>query len=186
MIGRIYRLVGGNKYYYGSTFQTLMSRMSAHKSNAKNRPQPCHKHFNEVGWDKVRIELVKEAEFKNPTELRKLENDYILLHKDDENCLNSISSYVSVDEIKQNLRNYLAESKCSENYRNKIQAQLNMTDEEFRADSNRRQREFRAAQKLRERKVDAQKLREAKASLPPTQQAEPAGLPSPQSFQAPS
>jgi hypothetical protein len=129
--------------------------MSAHKSNAKNRPQPCHKHFNEVGWDKVQIELVKEAEFKNPTELRKLENDYILLHKHDENCLNSISSYVSVDEIKQNLRNFLAKSDCSEKERIRIQARLNMTDEEFRADSNRRQREFRAAQKLRESKVNA-------------------------------
>lgn len=88
MIGRVYRLIGGGKYYYGSTMQTLACRFSHHKATAKKRPMPCHKHFNEIGWDGVQIELIEEGEFEYISDLRKLERIYILAHKDDDNCLN--------------------------------------------------------------------------------------------------
>jgi predicted GIY-YIG superfamily endonuclease len=88
MIGRVYRLKCGDKYYIGSTVAILNERISRHKCVAKKNPQKCHAYFNEQGWDNVIIELLEEGEFEDIKALRRREGEYILPHINDENCLN--------------------------------------------------------------------------------------------------
>jgi hypothetical protein len=88
MIGRVYRLKCGDKYYIGSTITTLNTRLSGHKTDAKRRPNKCYIYFNEQGWDSVTIELIEESEFENRKALYRREGEYILPYINDENCLN--------------------------------------------------------------------------------------------------
>jgi hypothetical protein len=88
MIGRVYKLKCGDKFYIGSTVCTLNERFRGHKKDAKRRPYKCYKYFNEQGWDNVIIELLEEGEFEDIKALRRREGEYILPYIDDENCLN--------------------------------------------------------------------------------------------------
>jgi len=88
MIGRVYRLKCGDKFYIGSTIQTLNERLIRHKYDAKSKPQKCHNYFNEQGLNNITIELLEEGEFENRKALCKREGEYILQYIDDENCLN--------------------------------------------------------------------------------------------------
>jgi Uri superfamily endonuclease len=88
MIGRVYRLKCGDKFYIGSTVCALNRRLTNHKIDAKRKPRKCHNYFNEQGWDNVTIELLEEGEFENRKALCKREGEYILPYINDENCLN--------------------------------------------------------------------------------------------------
>jgi hypothetical protein len=88
MIGRVYRLKCGDKYYIGSTVQKLNERFRSHKKHAKRNPYKCHNYFNENGWENVTVELLEENEFENRNALNKREGEYILPCINDENCLN--------------------------------------------------------------------------------------------------
>jgi len=90
MIGRVYRLKCGDKYYIGSTVKALNDRLSGHKYYAKSKPYKCYKYFNEQGWDNVTIELLEEGEFENRKALYKREGEYIMPYINDENCLNYV------------------------------------------------------------------------------------------------
>jgi hypothetical protein len=101
MIGRVYRLKCGDKFYIGSTIQALNKRLIGHKFDAKRKPHKCYKYFNEQGWDNVTIELLEEGEFENTKALRKREGEYILLYINDENCLNcNIAGRTNVESVK--------------------------------------------------------------------------------------
>lgn len=103
MNGRVYKLVGGGKYYYGSTIRDLAPRFNEHKYSAKKGKQGgCYAYFNEIGWDKVRIELVEEVSCETIRDLQKRENDYIEASLNDEGCLNRQRSF-RTDEVRRRL-----------------------------------------------------------------------------------
>ena len=90
---KVYKLVSSidNKIYIGSTTQLLCMRLAKHKDDAKNRPYPVHKHFNTIGWDKVRIVLLETVTCFNKEQLIQREQHYIDLLKP---SLNKQSAYV--------------------------------------------------------------------------------------------
>ena len=91
MIGRIYRLIGGDKFYIGSTIQSLSRRLSKHKSRSKEEDRKnsnLYKYFTEIGWENVSIELIEEIQIETRKELFELECKYIKKLLIDEKCLN--------------------------------------------------------------------------------------------------
>lgn len=88
MIGRVYKLKCGDKFYIGSTAQKLNDRLRTHKYHAKKNKLPFYKYFNEQGWDAITIELLEEGEFENRKALYEREGEYILPCINDEKCLN--------------------------------------------------------------------------------------------------
>ena len=94
--GKIYRIISlepnDNHFYIGSTTQNLSSRMACHRNDAKRKPNiKVYKHFNSVNFN-CKIDLIEEVICKNKSELDHKENEYILMYKDDPNCLNSINA----------------------------------------------------------------------------------------------
>ena len=67
--------------YVGSTCLILSSRFYAHKRTAKKKPLPCHRHFNTIGWDKVRIVLIENVVADDRSQLIQREQYYIDLLK---------------------------------------------------------------------------------------------------------
>jgi predicted GIY-YIG superfamily endonuclease len=88
--GKIYRLVGEDgSFYIGSTCKTLSQRLSGHKADSKAKPeQRVYKHFNELGWDNLRIILIQDFPCKSKNELLKREQEEIDKHRSDAMCLN--------------------------------------------------------------------------------------------------
>lgn len=102
MIGLIYRLEGGNKFYIGSTTCTLKYRLKKHRSNSNERPtNNVYKHFRSIGWENAVITLIKEVQVDERRQLLEYEKDEILKVKDDENCLNSNIPILTLEEKKK-------------------------------------------------------------------------------------
>lgn len=98
--GKIYRLVVGDSYYYGSTITSLDRRLYNHKQMIIRRPNlRLYVKIQEVGWDNVSIELVENYPCESYKELIKKETTYINL--EDPLCLNMRPAYCSVEEGKK-------------------------------------------------------------------------------------
>ena len=86
--GRIYRIVGGDKVYYGSTTLSLPDRWKYHKSkyNTDKKGQCSSKKlFEEFGIDNCIIELIEECPNTNSREeLETIETFYITTNE----CVN--------------------------------------------------------------------------------------------------
>lgn len=109
MIGRIYRLSGGDKFYIGSTTQTLRLRLKNHRSKSKEdrrKNTPIYKHFNEIGWDKATIEIMCELEFADKHAMFEYERQEIEKYINDVNCLNCIKPIIALEEKKQRDKEY--------------------------------------------------------------------------------
>ena len=94
--GTIYRLVLGEYYYTGSTFETIHHRVKEHKGCVKRGGgnRKLYKHITENGgWDAVKV-LVLETNILDEATLLRKEQSYINLA--DPYCLNSVPSVAEV------------------------------------------------------------------------------------------
>lgn len=97
--GKIYRMLVGGSYYYGSTVLSLNERLYGHKVMMKKHPHlKVYAKIQEVGWDNVIIELVEEYPCESKEELLQRETTHINLS--DPLCLNMRISFQSEDERK--------------------------------------------------------------------------------------
>lgn len=81
--GKIYRIVGGDKVYIGSTTQTLNARFRGHRNHYKSF-QDCREYkvmvyeiFEEVGVEECSIELVEDFPCSSKRELEERERYWI-------------------------------------------------------------------------------------------------------------
>ncbi len=96
-------------YYYGSTKNKINYRLNNHKQDCKKFPErKIYKHINEIGWDNVNIEIVKEIVFTSHSDLKKEENYFIkkAKHIKDEYCLNEKCSKLTPEEKKEFVKEY--------------------------------------------------------------------------------
>lgn len=95
--GKIYKLEGGGKFYYGSTIQSLPQRRGDHCSDATTRRQKTkvYAFFNSIGWENVSISLVETYPCSTKQELLLKEDEYITKYIKDENCLNEKRSVIT-------------------------------------------------------------------------------------------
>ena len=91
---KIYKLVNtvNDKIYVGSTCSLLTKRLYEHKAMAKIKPSHAHRHFNELGWENVRIILVESVNAETKDQLLQREQHYIDLLNP---SLNKNSAYVN-------------------------------------------------------------------------------------------
>lgn len=125
MIGRLYRIEGGGKFYIGSTTQELKKRLKNHrsKSNEQHRKTtPLYEHFNRIGWKNATITLLSEIEVENRDELLKKEDDLVRENLSDENCLNKMCVVVTSDQKKEYDKIYgaIRRSKNKESERERV------------------------------------------------------------------
>lgn len=109
MIGRIYKISGGGKFYIGSTTQTLKLRIKNHRSKSKEecrKNTPLYRHFNEIGWSNAVIEPLHEQDFANKSEMFEAEKAEILKYETDDNCLNHARPVITAEEKRERDREY--------------------------------------------------------------------------------
>lgn len=103
MLGRIYKLEGGGKFYIGSTTCNLKNRLKHHRSKSKediSKNRALYLHFRELGWENTTIILLEEFEVLNRRELYERECEFIKQFIGTENCLNTIRSAITSEEKK--------------------------------------------------------------------------------------
>lgn len=103
MIGRVYRIDGGDKFYIGSTTQELKTRLKNHKSKSKENSRkntPLYVHFNTIGWEHAEIKTIHEFEISDRKQLSLKEDEVVREHIDDKMCLNKARVIVSAEERK--------------------------------------------------------------------------------------
>jgi hypothetical protein len=96
MKARIYKISNckDTKYYIGATIRTLDERFEMHKNkDNSSRKSKFYKHYDEIGWESAKIELLKEVEVEEGQEMLIFESQYILKYLNDPNLLNSRISF---------------------------------------------------------------------------------------------
>jgi group I intron endonuclease len=81
MIGRIYKITNtkNRKFYIGSTITSIADRLAKHKHKSKDpdKTSKLYSLMRELGQEHFRIELLREVEVRNRTELEVIEKRYI-------------------------------------------------------------------------------------------------------------
>ena len=111
---KIYKIVCSDGYWYvGSTKALLIKRLVQHSYIAKKRPEmKVYKHILSLGWDNVRIELIKQVESNI------LEEETKCINLDDPLCLNSRPAYSTEEERKK--KDYEAHKLWKQNNRERL------------------------------------------------------------------
>ena len=100
MRGFIYKISCEDRWYIGSTTQSLEDRLFGHKMSSRRQTFPLYQYINtHGGWSNVKMELLEEVEVESRRDLRFLEREYLFTCKD-EFCLNSDSPYTTQEERK--------------------------------------------------------------------------------------
>ena len=108
----MYKLVNDidSTFYFGSTCDSLSKRLSVHKEMSRKFPKRrVYEHFNEIGWEHVKIVLVEEYKLENKEQLRREEDKFIQLYKQDVNCLNMIHAVLNIENERQKEKEYMKE-----------------------------------------------------------------------------
>ena len=109
MIGRLYRIDGGGKFYIGSTTQELKKRLKNHRSKSKEnhrKTTPLYEHFNTIGWSYAIITLIEEVEVFDRHELLGMEDILVRNSLNDPNCLNKTCVIVTPEQKREQDREY--------------------------------------------------------------------------------
>jgi hypothetical protein len=108
--GRIYKLSStiDDKYYYGSTVNSLETRYNQHLNHASSSKNlsKMYQHYNTIGWNNVLIQLILEVPVTFEYELRIYEAKYICKCLRDPNCLNSKNPFY-YRHLKINFKSFL-------------------------------------------------------------------------------
>lgn len=84
------RVEGQPERYYGSSIKRPADKRLSHIYDAaKNEPGKCYDYFRKHGVQNIILEIVEFYPCKNELELRLKENEYILQHLGEAECLNS-------------------------------------------------------------------------------------------------
>ena len=101
---KVYKLINtvDDTFYIGSTTTQLSKRLSWHKRTClyKQSKARLYEHMSKIGMENFKIILINEFYLNNNEELRREENNYIEMYKNDSNCLNMVRAYAS-DEVKK-------------------------------------------------------------------------------------
>ena len=105
MIGYIYKIQRKSDkktVYIGSTEKKLKYRLSEHKGQYRhflNGNSHYYSSFEIVKYQDAEIDLIKEVEVKNKTELRQIEDDFITIYDDlGFNVVNKNRAYTTDDQ----------------------------------------------------------------------------------------
>jgi hypothetical protein len=112
-MNKIYKIVCSDGHWYvGSTKALLINRLAQHTYMAKQRPaMKVYKHILSLGWDNVKIELIKEVKSNV------LQEETNCINLDDPLCLNSRPAYSTKEERKK--KDYEAHKLWKQNNREK-------------------------------------------------------------------
>jgi hypothetical protein len=104
MIGRVYKLEGGGKFYIGSTTCSLKNRLKHHRSKSSesiSKNRQLYVHFRELGWENVNIILLEEFEISSRKDLLQRECEILKENINIETCLNRNLPIITPEEKKQ-------------------------------------------------------------------------------------
>jgi predicted GIY-YIG superfamily endonuclease len=144
MIGYIYRLEGGGKFYIGSTTCDLKYRLKKHRSKSNEdiaKTRRVYQHFKQLGWSNATMILISEVNVQNKRELLLHEKDELLRHKDDENCLNTALPLTTEEEKKKRNHEYQRRLRQENPERERLRLQKwRLENPEKRKEQSRRER----------------------------------------------
>jgi hypothetical protein len=105
--GKVYKVQFEDGHFYiGSTAGSLRQRFNNHRS-AKNGPMSsCSKHIQEVGKDTCRIVLVEDYPCESREHLRRKEDEHIRANRDDPLCLNVRRALTTLQEWKEQTKEW--------------------------------------------------------------------------------
>ena len=105
--GYVYKLTDGNKFYIGSTSLTPEARLEEHKScstKTSSQRQPVYIYFKSTNWENVKVETLRECEFRVKRELLQYEREEYDKVASDENCLNVNRPSITREELKKQMK----------------------------------------------------------------------------------
>ena len=151
MIGRIYKIDGGGKFYIGSTTQDLKTRLKNHRSKSKEisrQNTPLYIHFNLIGWEHASISVIHELEIADRVQLGLKEDEVIRENLHDERCLNKARVSITNEErkVRDSLYGKKRREKCKHEEKERVKTWRMLNPEKWKEQTRRyRQRKVHNA-----------------------------------------
>tara|TARA_R110002020_G_scaffold7745_1_gene32166 strand:- start:994 stop:1545 length:552 start_codon:yes stop_codon:yes gene_type:complete len=130
--GIVYKIEFNDEIYIGSTEQKLCSRQAKHNNYIKKYPnRKLYKKCIEEGIEKIKCIWVADIEFNSTAEKRAIEEEY---RKDLNATLNSIRCYTTLEEYKQDKKEYYEKNKeqLKEKYKDYYKNYRNANKEKYK------------------------------------------------------
>jgi hypothetical protein len=142
MIGRIYRLEGGGKFYIGSTTCNMKNRLKHHRSKSKEpvaQKNQMYIHFRELGWQNVSVVVLQEFEINSRKDLLLKETEIIKEFIEHGNCLNKNIPIITREEKKKKDAEYGRKRRSNnpEDERNRLKEWRKNNPEKWKAQTKR-------------------------------------------------
>jgi len=98
---KIYALWCEDEHFYiGSTINELNYRLRDHKHHSKQFPhRKVYAHINELGWHRVKIQLIETFSCSSRKELLEKENEYICSLINLDGCLNEKAAHLTEEDL---------------------------------------------------------------------------------------
>lgn len=95
MDGKVYRIICGDRFYYGSCITSIARRAITHRFRAKTKSNKLYDFIKNKDWS---IELVKAVACATQAELRLEEDKFVREHLTNPLCLNERSAVWDVEK----------------------------------------------------------------------------------------
>ena len=77
--GKIYKIINDidDEVYVGSTVQRLCDRLAEHRRHSKRCSNMCYNHWNDIGWETIKIILIEDFPCERKEQLEACERYWI-------------------------------------------------------------------------------------------------------------
>ena len=106
--GKIYKIICGDYFYYGSCITSIQRRAITHRYRAKTQNNKLYSYIKDKEWS---ITLVKEFPCKTKEELRIEEDFYVKAELDNQLCLNERSAVWDIEKDKARQKEWYNKNK---------------------------------------------------------------------------
>ena len=106
--GKIYKIICGDYFYYGSCITSIQRRAITHRYRAKTQNNKLYSYIKDKEWS---ITLVKEFPCKTKEELIIEEDFYVKAELDNQLCLNERSAVWDIEKDKARQKEWYNKNK---------------------------------------------------------------------------
>jgi len=112
-VAKLYKIFveGDNRYYVGATIGNINTCLRSHRSESKRKTSKVSNWMREMGVYRVKIVTIEEFTYESKRDVTVKENEYIMQHLNNPNCLNMNRRHLTTEERREAKKKYYVDNR---------------------------------------------------------------------------